>query len=163
MTLAPVVNRLRQEHRHCCLTTNCREKGCFIGLRGFNGSLMVIVHGGRYQKAHRFSDRLSDRIIISSENEGFIGVVELKSGTSSPKLQPVINQIRGGLQVAEQLLDGILIDQWHPILAFSGNVRPEMAAALRAKENLVRFQERGGQVIRRDCNTELAEVVRPDT
>ncbi len=162
MTMAQIVKRVREEHRGCCLTTNCRERACSMGLRGFDGNSLAIIHGSRYQRAHRFTLRLCDRIIFSSEYDGFVGAVELKSGRSLPKLSPVIDQIRGGLLVAEQLLNGHPVPDWYPILAYSGHMGPTSGTALRANASLVRFQDSSRQVIRRDCNSELAFVVMPD-
>ena len=163
MTIDRVVERIRQDHQDCCLTSNCRESGCSIGLRGLNGSLMVIIHGTRYQRTHGYPHRLSDRIIFSAEYQGFIGVIELKSGRSPLRLRPTIDQVRGGLRVAEQLLDGLSVYQWHAALAFSGNMRPEAATALRARQSLVQFQGHSSAVTKRDCRTELADVVQPAT
>ena len=162
MSMAQIVARLRGEHRRCCLTTNCRERDCFIGLSGLDGNAMAILHGGRFQNAHGWRSRLGDRIIISSEFDGFVAIVELKSGRSTPKLNPVLDQISGGLEIAQQLLREVTALPGYPILAYSGHVGPTFGTALRAKKNLVRFQGRDHQVIKRDCNTELAEVVRID-
>ena len=121
---------------------------------------MAIINGTLYQKNHNPPGKLCDRIILSSQYDGFVCAVELKGGSSQLRLSEPIDQIRGGLDVIERLLDGLPIGEWYPILAFSGRMGAESSAALRAKANLVRFGQESRQITKTDCNAQLAQVLR---
>ena len=137
MTVSRLIELVREEHEQCCVTTNCRDHNCRLGLSGLNAQMMVIINGTNYQKAHPSKGKLCDRLIISSEGGGFVCAIELKGGKSQPSLSPIIEQIQAGFNLAQGLLTGTLLDRWLPVLAFSGHTGSITSAALLAKENLV--------------------------
>ena len=159
MTISRMIEQIRDEHQNCCVTTNCREGRCSLGLNGLSGSSMVIINGTMFQRAHPAGGRLCDRIIISSELGGFVCAVELKGGGSQPSLEPIVEQIQSGIDVARELLAEISPRRWYPVLAFSGHTGSNTSSAFRAKANLVRVPGTRLEITRRRCHSELVSLL----
>ena len=159
MTISHMIEKIREEHQGCCVTTNCRDGKCSLRLNGLIGSSMLIISGTMYQRAHPATGKLCDRIILSSERGGFVCAVELKGGRTQPRLPPIAEQIQSGINIAQELLAGILPQRWYPVLAFSGHSGPNTSAAFRAKRNLVQAPGALIEIARHDCNSELVSLL----
>ena len=159
MTILDLIEQIQQEHQQCCIVTNCRDRNCRLGLRGLTAEQMVIINGTKHQMAHKIGGRLCDRLIISNEHGGFVSAVELKGGKTQPSLRSIVEQIQAGFNLAESLLGGRALDQWLPILAFSGHTGSITPTALRSKENSVTILGTRMAITKTRCETELASIL----
>ena len=159
MTVSRLIEQIREEHEQCCVTTNCRDHNCRLGLRGLDAQMMVIINGTSYQKAHPGKGKLCDRLILSGEHGGFVCSIELKGGRSQPSLPPIVEQIQAGFDLANCLLSGHSPSSWYPILAFSGHTGTNTSTAFRARSNMIRIPEEIAEISRTRCETELATLL----
>lgn len=136
-----------------CVTRSCREGGCGLTLERISNR--VIIDGSKYQKAYRFDGRLCDRIVLY-QDEGFVlAAVELKGGKGT-KITHAITQIQGGLTLAEEILDGVEVAGWLPLLLYNGHIHRNDAPVLRNRA--VSFRGDKKLVVKEDCGASLKEI-----
>ena len=156
MTLPEIVRRIREEHP-CCVTTSAKENRCALRLADLRSDSLAIINGSRYQSNHCFGGKLADRIIFSENYGGFVCVVDLKG--RSWKVRDTIEQVRNGFRVAAELLKGVRMNSWYPLVLSDRG--PKQIDERRIQSDLIAFQ--GDQLRLRHfhCNSELAQIVRP--
>jgi hypothetical protein len=113
------IESIRRNHPDC-LTRSCREKQCRLQLDGVSPASLAIIHGTQYQKNHRFTEKLCDRIVFCEEYGFVLAAVELKSG-GTIHLSDAITQIQNGLRIAGDILGGRPVAQWFPLLLYNGS------------------------------------------
>ena len=155
MTLLEFINWIRQEHP-CCLTTSARENQCSLRLANFTGDSLAIINGTKYQSNHgeRISGKLADRIIFSARDGGFVCVTELKGG--SWRARDTIEQVKNGFVVAAELLRGIRVNSWFPLVLSGSGPRPIDERVL--QRDLIPFQGQRLRLRHFHCNTELSQI-----
>lgn len=148
-----ILDTIAQSHK-CCATKSSGENGCGILLNGIGKR--TIIHGSKFQKEHKFTDKLCDRIILHQDNGCVLTAVELKGGKKT-KLLHAIQQIQNGLIVAEGILGSSVISEWLPVLLYNDHWGPQATKVL--LEHPVSFRRESKVVIKRDCGTELMAIL----
>ena len=139
-----------------CLTRSCSERGCGLQLDVGGPRSRVILHGTKYQKTKGFTEKLCDRIVFCRANGLILAAVELKGG-GTIRMSQAIDQIQNGLRVANDILAGRPVDDWVPLLLYSGRMRSDETRLLRNKP--VGFRGERKVVEKRDCGTRLSAVL----
>ena len=152
MTQESLLEGVRQEHSHGCITDSYEENRCGLDMRGIERSELVTLHGTQYQSNHRWQGRLCDRIIFGRMDGNFVCAVEFKGGRSA-NISAAIDQIQGGLNLAVELSLGQWVTDWHPILVYSGGVPRDEVTVIRTKQ--VSFRNQRRLVRRIDCGSSL--------
>lgn len=145
-----------RRHHPDCLTRSCRENRCRLQLDGVSPASLAIIHGTRYQKNHRFIEKLCDRIVFCGEHGFVLAAVELKSG-GTIHLSDAILQIQNGLRVAGNILGNRPVAQWFPLLLYNGSMKPNETRLLRTKS--VRFRGEPKNVEKRSCDSRFSEIL----
>lgn len=157
MVTAQFLDSIREQHKSCCLCNNCRDRGCEINLDGIDIESLIIINGSAYQKAHSGTDaKLADCIIFANAANCFVAVIELKGGDSI-RMRDAIEQIQMGMNLAGEFLVERQIDNWYPLLIFSGDMGLREARQLQR----IRIEFRGERksAIRRECGSNLMEIL----
>ena len=149
------IESVRRNHPDC-LTRSCRENRCRLQLDGVNPASLPIIHGTKYQKNHRFTEKLCDRIVFCGERDFVLAAVELKSG-GTIHLSDAIMQIQNGLRVAGDILGDRPVAQWFPLLLYSGSMKPSETRLLRTKS--VKFRGEPKNVEKRNCDSRFSEIL----
>ena len=152
-----LVTSIRDQHE-ACITRSCQENGCSLKLAGLASSSLAMIHGTKYQRQNNFGHKLCDRIIVCGEHGCIVVAVELKGGNSI-HLSNAITQIQNGLTVADDILQGHDVDDWHPILVYSGHIGPTEIRLLRTRS--VVFRGKPKIVIKMRCNRPLTSILLP--
>ena len=139
-----------------CLTRSCSERGCGLQLDVGGPRSRVIVHGSKYQEAERLTEKLCDRIVFCRANGLVLAAVELKGGRNV-RMSQAIDQIQNGLRVAKDILKGRPVDDWVPLLLYSGRMRLNETRLLQSRS--VEFRGERKVVVKRDCGTRLSAVL----
>lgn len=151
------LNFLRETHRDCCLTDNCADYGCRVKLDGIDPDSLAIIHGERHRDAHGDpTTKIADRIIFADWSNHVVVGLELKGGNSI-RLGDAIEQIQMAMRAAELLLDGQPVDDWHPVLIYSGRWTPREERYL--QRNRVMFLTEEKTVARRPNESELDSIL----
>ena len=82
--------------------------------------------------------------------------VELKGGKNL-RATNVIQQVQNGLDIASELLGNQPVEDWLPLVLFSGRLSSEDVRQLRL--NHVSFRNERKQILTRRCGTRLSEVL----
>lgn len=149
------IESIRRDHPDC-LTRSCRENQCRLQLDGVGPASLAIIHGTKYQKNHRFTEKLCDRIVFCGERDFVLAAVELKSG-GTIHLSDAITQIQNGLRVAGNILGNRPVAQWFPLLLYSGSMKPNETRLLRTKS--VTFREEQKIVEKRNCGARFSAIL----
>lgn len=149
------LERISQEFDDC-ITDSCYEHGCRLRLDGIAARDLAIIDGSQYQAKYNYHERLSDRIVFCGSRNLSVAIVELKGG-SSIHMTRAITQIKNGLEVAGQILDGANISSWVPLLLYSGGLNSTELKLLRT--TLVTFRGSRKLIVKRDCGTQLSSVI----
>ena len=72
-------------------------------------------------------------------------------------MSEAIEQIQNGLSVAKTILGTRQVEDWLPILLFSGGMKPYELRLLRTKS--VEFGGKKKTVIKKDCDTDLKDLL----
>ena len=150
------LREIRNQHTGCCLSSHCHDYGCEVGVSEINAESLVIINGTNYQKVHSGTDnKLSDRILFSNFGNCFVAAIELKGGDSI-RINDALEQIQMGMKVADEFLDGRQVDNWHPLLIFSGRMGSRERAQLQKRR--IEFRGERKFAIRRDCGSQLVDI-----
>lgn len=136
-----------------CVTRSCREGGCGLTLEHLSNR--VIIDGSKYQKTYGFGGKLCDRIVLCQDDGFVLAAVELKGGKST-RITAAIEQIQGGLTLAEEILSGVEVAGWLPLLLYSGHIHRNDAPVLRNRA--VSFRGDKKPVVKEDCGASLKEI-----
>lgn len=156
MTQESAVSRIHREHRDCCLTDSYEENHCRLNISGSIGSSLTTIHGSDYQASHNWPGRLCDRIIFGAFRGNFLCAVELKGGHSAD-MSVAIDQIQGGLNLADSLLQTQALEEWYPLLLYSGSMPRRERDVLQRK--LVTYRGKRVRVDRMDCGSSLLDYL----
>ena len=137
-------------------TKSCNENKCALQLDGVSRKSLAIIHGTKYQKNHKYHEKLCDRILFCSEHGFFVAAVELKGGKSI-KMSDAIKQIQNGLQVAAAMLKNHPVREWFPLLLYSGSMHPIETKLL--SKSTVTFRHERKNVRKTYCGTKLSSVL----
>ena len=157
MSLSKALAEIRRDYGSC-LTRSLKERKCGLDLSGAGLEPFIAIDGAKYQAAYQLDGKLADRIIISGADEGLVCVVEFKSGDIG-SVSDAVDQVRGGLDLAEQLLAGRQVSVWIPLLLSGKGPGREKTRELRATRNLVRFQNEERSLQLKRCGFKLSELV----
>ena len=116
----------------------------------------AIIHGAKYQETERFTEKLCDRLVFCREDRFILAAVELKGG-GNVRMSQAIDQIQNGLRVAKDILKGRPVDDWVPLLLYSGRMRLNETRLLQSRS--VEFRGERKVVVKRDCGTRLSAVL----
>lgn len=157
MTLASNIAHIRRAHQNCCLTDSYEDEGCGLDVRGIPLASLTTIHGSNHQARHNRPGRLCDRIIIGESGNGFVCAVEFKGGNNID-MSVAIEQIQEGLNLAADLLPGQPPGKWHPLLLYSGSMRPTGTKLLTDKK--VSYKGRTARVDRINCGSSLLNYLK---
>ena len=156
MTQESAMSRIHSEHLDCCLTDSYEENRCRLNVSEAIRSSLTTIHGTDYQSSHGWRGRLCDRIIFGTFGGNFVCAVELKGGQSAD-MSVAIEQIQGGLNLADSLLQPQVLDEWYPLLLYSGSVPRKEKDVLQRK--LVTYRGNKVRVDRIDCGASLQDYL----
>ena len=131
------IESIRRNHPDY-MTRSCRENQCRLQLDDVSSASLAIIHGTKYQRNYRFTEKLCDRIVFCEEYGFVLAAVELKSG-GTIHLSDAITQIQNGLRVAGDILGNRPVAQWFPLLLYNGSMKPNETRLLRTKS--VKFRD----------------------
>jgi hypothetical protein len=115
------------------------------------------IHGTRYQKSRRYSDKLCDRIVFCAWKGLYVAAVELKGGKNSD-VRHARDQIQNGLTIAQGAVQQDSVTDWFPLLLTSKQLSTAELRLLRL--NPVSFRNQPPKVvIRRDCGTSFHDII----
>ena len=158
MTLDAAINRIRSDHQDCCLTDSYEENNCGLNFSGLDTSSLTTIHGSKYQaqedRHHTNRGRLCDRVIFGKGDEYFLCAAEFKGGLSAD-ISVAIDQVQGGLVLADSLLTGREISWWRAFIVYSGSMPKQESAVLGKKK--VSYKGRKRNVRRIDCGSRLLD------
>lgn len=158
MTLAYAINRIRNTHQDCCLTDSYDENNCGLNLTGLDSASLTTIHGSQYQaqrdRRHPIGGRLCDRVIFGRTDEDFLCVTEFKGGQSAD-MSVAIDQIQGGLDLADFLLSGREIAWWRAFIVYRGSMPKQESAVLGKKKVAYKGRKRNARRI--DCGSRLLD------
>jgi len=162
VTTPHLLDSLREIHGNCCLTTDCRDHGCGINLRGISQESLLIIHGERYRDEHGDpTSKMADRIIITDSPQLEAAVIELKGGNSIRRrdIRDAVEQVKMGVTVIERLLAGRSLANLIPklFLAYSGRISRQDATYLR--NNRISFRGSPLTLLRVDCGSPLVSLL----
>ena len=155
MTFSDFLRDIANRHSDC-IAKSFQEKGCGLDLSWVNRDSLFCIHGTKYQRKDRNFGKLADRVIFSSIQGGFVCSLELKSGTIG-NVRDVVEQIQGGLRLAERELPGIDVSHWFPLLLHGRSVHPIDRKELDAKRNRVYFRNEPKPIQLEQCGFRLSE------
>jgi len=160
MTLDVAISTIRNTHKDCCLTDSYEENNCGLNVSGVDGNSLTTIHGSKYQaqgdRRHPNRGRLCDRVIFGRTDEDFLCAAEFKGGQSAD-VSVAIDQIQGGLDLADSLLTGREIGWWPAFLIYSGSMPKQESAVLGRKK--VAYKGRKRNVRRLDCGSRLLDYL----
>ena len=138
MTSPRFAETVHNQYHDCCLTDCYEDEGCRIDIGGFNPGSLTTIHGTKHQDClkHRRPGRLCDRLIfgrLDNLNRDLVCAAELKGG-KNPDASVAINQIQGGLTLAQGMLDGRSTVDWYPLLFCQGRSRGHGLKLLRSRK-----------------------------
>ena len=158
MTLAYAITRIRNTHQDCCLTDSYEENNCGLNLIGLDSTSLTTIHGSQYQaqrdSRHSVRGRLCDRVIFGRTDEDFLCVAEFKGGQSAD-MSVAIDQIQGGLDLADMLLSGREIEWWRAFIVYRGSMPKQESAVLGKKKVTYKGRKRNARRI--DCGSRLLD------
>jgi hypothetical protein len=149
------IESIRRNHPDC-MTRSCRENQCRLQLDDVSSASLAIIHGTKYQRNYRFTEKLCDRIVFCEEYGFVLAAVELESG-GTIHLSDAITQIQNGLRVAGDILGNRPVAQWFPLLLYNGSMKPNEPRLLRTKS--VKFRDEPKNVEKRGCGTRFSEIL----
>lgn len=142
---------------HDCLTSSCSENKCALVRSGMSEAQWKIVHGTRYQKSRRFSQKLCDRIVFYAWKGFYVAAVELKGGKNLDVMD-AREQIQNGLEITQDAVQHDAVTDWFPLL-FTARKLTLLELKLLVK-NPVSFKDQPPKVvIRRDCGTSFRNII----
>ena len=148
---------IRQLHKDCCLSTQCRDYGCEVDVSQVDPTAMVLINGTDYQRQHSgTAAKLADRIVFAEYRNTFVAAIELKGG-NSVRINDALEQIQMGMNLADEMLDGRQIDDWYPLLIFSGQMGSREWGQLQKRR--IEFRDERKFAIKRDCGSRLVDVL----
>ena len=156
MTLESAMSRIRSEHRDCCLINSYEENHCRLNVSRAIRSSLTTIHGTEFQSSHDWRGRLCDRIIFGTFGGNFVCAVELKGGQSADR-SVAIGQIQGGLNLADSLLQTQALEEWYPLLLYSGSMPRKERDVLQRK--LVTYRGGRVRVDRINCGADLLDYL----
>ena len=110
------------------------------------------------KRAGRRSGRICDCGILW-KYDALIAAVELKGGRSGLSTATLVEQIQGGLDALEEVVDGQHVSEFYPILMYR-KVNANIRRALNQKRYRVRFRNQFRYIIAGTCGSRLADLVR---
>lgn len=120
MGLDQFLESIRQHHKDCCLSSQCRDYGCEVDIGQLESTDIALINGTNYQKQHSgTATKLADRIVFAKHRNTFVAAIELKGGDSI-RINDALEQIQMGMRLADEMLDDRQVDDWYPWLIFSG-------------------------------------------
>ena len=155
----PILKRVSVIHQGCCLVSCCSDEGCVLDVSGWSEPRLAVIGGTRYQRAHNFNDPLCDFTLFGRDSGRFVCAVEMKGGRNL-EAKHAIQQIQGGLTIAEQMFGSDEVDIWHPILLCHGypsnwwDIR-----FLSSGNNVVEFHGQRKRVELQECGTSLNDLL----
>ena len=159
MTLPEFIAWIRQEHR-CCLTTSARENKCSLRLANFRGDSLAIISGTKFQANHRdrIRGKLADRIIFSTQDDGFVCVADLKGRRW--KAREAVEQVRSGFNLAQQFLESqrVRVNLSLPLILSRQGINPGDGHVI--ENNPLGLPGSRRRLIHSHCDTELGEIMR---
>ena len=157
-----LIHRIRRNYSDCT-TLSLRENRCRLQLNAVPADFLVVIDGTKYQANKGFTAKLCDGILFCGRDRLFVAAVELKGG-SRIRLSEAIEQIQGGLTVANDILvstSGVhLVAEWVPALVYSGGIHSDDTNVLRNTQ--VWFQGAGRAIEKHDCGTRLSDILLED-
>ncbi|MEU4410122.1 hypothetical protein AB0F88_36890 [Streptosporangium sp. NPDC023963] len=113
-----IVQKIRDRHGGCCVSTRCEEGNCRIKLPR-PAETWVCLSGTKLQENHGLGgQKLCDFIFWMEKGAAFLGcAIELKGGGSN--ISHVAKQIQHGATLLDQMV-GDLDFSFHPVLVHAG-------------------------------------------
>ena len=106
------------------------------------------------KRALRPSGRICDCGVLWKAG-GRIAAIELKGGQKSVPVERLVQQLQGGLNILEGILDGQPVSEVLPVLLYSGRRDP----APFLTKSRVRFRGQPRRIIVRPCGAKLADML----
>ena len=157
MVTGQFLGSIRERHNDCCLSSHCRDYGCEVDVSQIDSPSIAIINGTDYQKKHSGTGtKLSDRIIFANLRNSFVAAIELKGGNSI-RINDALEQIQMGMRLADEFLDGRQVDDWYPLLIFSGQMGSREWGQL--QKSRIEFRGERKFAIRRDCGSNLIGIL----
>ena len=135
-----------------CLRTVCSGGGCHVDLSGIAADVDVLSMDC-LKRVIRPQGRICDCGVLW-KSTGRIAAIELKGGQNI-SIKNLVLQLQGGLNLLDKILDGQDVEDFFPILLYSG--RRRIHSALAKKQVCFRGQPR--HVIVKSCGASLASIV----
>ena len=139
----------------CCHAKHCKKEGCRVDLRGVP-SVRVIVDMDC--DALRIPDvqKRCDYLFFGEERDTTcVAPIELKRGRFS--VSAVLEQIKGGIGMAESWLPPGVSFRFVPVLVHDGTIHREDRKALLSRKVQLRKQKRGVVLIK--CGDPLTKAL----
>jgi len=123
-----LVNHIKASVPTSSIATKIVENECEARVTLTQNNIIINLNDGKLlDKLSRSSDEKKADFIFANDAEGTerpwnksrVVVIELKGGKSSLSINPIVEQIKAGAQIAEQLIPDTYKVVFHPILVYT--------------------------------------------
>ena len=159
MTASNFPERVSEQHPYCCTVSKCIDEGCELNIEGWPIPPLIIIGGDQYQRAHRAGGALCDFTLFGRSPERFVCAVEMKGGKNLDA-KHAVDQIKGGLAIAESNFAKGEVDRWYPVLLhrYEGNYFDKRF--LFSSNAIVAFHGEKLRVEMHKCGSCLSDILR---
>ena len=126
--MTSLVNHIKASAPSSSIATKIIENECEVRVKPNQNNIIVNLNDGKLlDKLSRSSSEKRADFIFANDATGkqspwsksHVVVIELKGGKSSLSINPIIEQIKAGAQMAEQLISDTYEVVFHPILVYT--------------------------------------------
>ena len=126
--MTSLVNHIKAFAPSSSVATKIIEKGCEVRVTLTQNNIIINLNDGKLlDKLSRSSGEKKADFIFANDAEGTerpwnksrVVVIELKGGKSSLSINPIVEQIRAGTQMAEQLIPSTFTVTFRPVLVYT--------------------------------------------
>lgn len=126
--MTPLVNHIKASAPSSSITTKIIENECEVRVKPNQNNIIVNLDDGKLlDKLSRSSSEKRADFIFANDATGkqnpwsksHVVVIELKGGKSSLSINPIVEQIKAGTQMAEQLIPNTFKVTFRPVLVYT--------------------------------------------
>ena len=148
-----------QQHKFCCVMSQCSDEGCDLDVRGWAIPPLTVIEGTTYQSIHKPGGPLCDFTLFGRSSQSFVCAIEMKGGHNL-EAGHAIDQIQAGLQLAESMASNRDVDWWVPVLLrHPGSGSYWDFRLLLSNRSRVKFHGRAKTVEQHDCGCSLESIL----
>ena len=139
-----------------CLATQCNKDGCKLGLNGVPEARVVVDLDCGDLSIPQHRKRCDYVFFAEEEDTTWVSPIELKSGRFSAS--GVLEQLQGGIEVADKWLPRVIELKFVPVLAHGKSIHKEDRRRLLSRTLKLRGKKSKAMLLR--CGDQLTKALR---